>query len=182
MPKSIPLNLSYRSNNCNELNQTHKNMIIKSKTLRNLNKDVNSAEIVLSELVSYKKANKLSGFAVIYDENDTDLFKRKSTALLDGIYDLISWVKVHGGEIRLFTNALGNAAIKSQEDSGATGIHLETDPNNRKGREMLRKAKEMREGASLNRGYGNTRTAKVERLMIGRADALESKALALMSI
>jgi hypothetical protein len=74
-------------------------------------------------------------------------------------------------------------------DSDKTGSALKSkyftkpqvETNNLKGREMLRKAQTMRDNASVNRGYNADRRAKVERLMIGRADALEVKAYKLIT-
>lgn len=48
-----------------------------------------------------------------------------------------------------------------------------------RGRELLKKAEQMKKNAYLNRAT-NSRNSKVARMMIGRADALESKALALI--
>ena len=155
-------------------------MIIKAETLRNLDANVDASELILGELTSYRKLNKLNGYAVVY-EDSIDFFNRKSGALLNGIYDLVSWVKVNGGELRIFVNANGEAAIKFQDESEEDGILVETDANKIKGREMLRKAQAIRDSASVNLGYNADRRAKVERLMIGRADALHSKAVMLMS-
>jgi hypothetical protein len=52
--------------------------------------------------------------------------------------------------------------------------------NYKKGMALMEKANLMRKRASCNGGYGSTRKARVESMMIGRADALESKALKLM--
>lgn len=156
-------------------------MIIKADTIRNLNQGVNAAELILGDLVAYRKANKLNGFAVIYDESDIDSFSRKSNALLNGLYDLMSWVKVNGGELRIFTNANGEAAIKFQDESKEKGSELGNASDNLKGREMLLKAQTMRENASVNRGYNANHSSKAERMLLGRADVLEAKALSLMT-
>jgi len=155
-------------------------MIIKAETLRNLDANVDASGLILGELTSYRKSNKLNGYAVVY-EDSIDFFNRKSGALLNGIYDLVSWVKVNGGELRIFVNANGEAAIKFQDESGEDAILVETEANNIKGRELLRKSEAMRENAANNRGWNAGRRARVERLMIGRADALHTKALKLMS-
>tara|TARA_R110002012_G_scaffold286849_1_gene478590 strand:+ start:172 stop:744 length:573 start_codon:yes stop_codon:yes gene_type:complete len=165
--------------NSNKLKQTN-TMIIKAETLRNLDANVDASELILGELTSYRKSNKLNGYAVVY-EDSVDFFNRKSGALLNGIYDLVSWVKVNGGELCIFTNANGEAAIKFQDESEEDEILVETEANNIKGRELLRKSEAMRENASNNRGWNADRRARVERLMIGRADALHTKALKLMS-
>ena len=55
----------------------------------------------------------------------------------------------------------------------------EVSPDVEKGREMMAKADKMRRNASNNRAT-NSRNARVQNMMIGRADALHSKALGLM--
>jgi len=88
-------------------------MKIKPDFFKTLNKLINPAELILGELVSHRKQHKLLGYAVIYDEDDIDFFSRKSDALYNAIYDIISWAKLHHKEIIIFTNANGEAAIKT---------------------------------------------------------------------
>jgi len=57
---------------------------------------------------------------------------------------------------------------------------MKTKTDQEKGRELMAKAEAMRKRASTNGGYGTARKDRVERMMIGRADALYSKALRLM--
>lgn len=56
---------------------------------------------------------------------------------------------------------------------------IEIGEDYEKGMELLAKAEAMRANAGLNRAT-NSRNKKVERMMIGRADALEVKARKLM--
>jgi hypothetical protein len=51
---------------------------------------------------------------------------------------------------------------------------------NQNWKELIEKSERMRKNAGLNRGT-NSRNARVGRMMIGRADALYSKALRLMA-
>jgi hypothetical protein len=52
--------------------------------------------------------------------------------------------------------------------------------NYKKGLALMEKAKLMRKKASTNGGYGAAQKSRVEAMMLGRADTLESKALMLM--
>lgn len=74
---------------------------------------LNQTGLILDELVSYRKQHKLTGYAVIYDEDDIDFFSRKSHSLYSAIYDIVAWSKVHNKEIVIFTNANGESAIKT---------------------------------------------------------------------
>ena len=88
-------------------------MTIKPEFFKTLNSLINPVELILGELVSFRKQHKLKGYAVIYDEDDIDFFIRKSASLYNAVYDIISWAKVHNKEIFIFTNANGEAAIKT---------------------------------------------------------------------
>lgn len=87
---------------------------IQSESLLNLNEGVNAAELVTNELAAYRTSAKLNGYAVIYEEGDVAFFRKKSSALLGAVNDLTAWVKIHGGSLRIFTNANGEAAIEIQ--------------------------------------------------------------------
>ena len=156
-------------------------MIIKAEAIQSIKDDREAAKLVLCELLSYRTAEKLKGLAVIHEQREIEFFKRKCHALFDAVLDLVRVVKTYGGELRIFTNFNREAAIKNQDDSDSAGITLSTNSNNRKGLELLKKAQAMRKRAYLNRAHGSTRKIKIERLMIGRADALESKAIMLCS-
>lgn len=63
-----------------------------------------------------------------------------------------------------------------------TKTQAQIEADDKKGRELYKKAQTMRENAYINRGYSATERTKIARLMIGRADALESKAIGLMNL
>lgn len=52
--------------------------------------------------------------------------------------------------------------------------------NKEKGKALLEKAEKMRQNAGVNRAYNPKHSSRVKAMLIGRADALTSKAYSLM--
>lgn len=105
------------------------------------------------------------------------------TSTIDNEYKLTTYD--NGAQYIIYGSASWLVGCESDKTGSALKSKYFTKPqveaNNLKGHEMLRKAQAMRENAANNRGWNAGRRARVERLMIGRADALHTKALKLMS-
>jgi len=105
------------------------------------------------------------------------------TSTIDNDYKLTTYS--NGAQYIVYRSASWLVGCESDKTGSALKSKYFTKPrvaaDNLKGREMLRKAQAMRENAANNRGWNASRRARVERLMIGRADALHTKALKLMS-
>lgn len=105
------------------------------------------------------------------------------TSTIDNEYKLTTYD--NGAQYIVYGSASWLVGCDSDKTGSALKSKYFTKPqveaNNLKGHEMLRKAQSMRDNASTNRGYNANHRAKVERLMVGRADALESKAYKLIT-
>jgi len=105
------------------------------------------------------------------------------TSTIDNDYKLTTYS--NGAQYIVYGSTAWLVGCESDKTGSALKSKYFTKPrvaaDNIKGRELLRKSEAMRENASNNRGWNADRRARVERLMIGRADALHTKALKLMS-